>query len=117
MTQQTIVRVPPEHMESLLLTIEQFLTQTQVLARIFLSLLGKRLSCSRQTSFTTATDVPVVGLESSYSTPGSSSSDHQYDPISFEMVDGQLAQGTFIHPPDPYAYLFTDASHYGWSSS
>ena len=26
----------------------------------------------------------------------------------------RFVQGTFIHPPDPNAFLFTDASHYGW---
>ena len=34
------------------------------------------------------------------------------------MVDGhnRFAHGTFIHPPDPNAFLFTDASHYGWGA-
>ena len=58
-----------------------------------------RLSCSRQTSFTTATNVSVVGLETSYFPTGSSSSDYQYDPISFEMADGhQLLRSGNIHP-------------------
>ena len=46
------------------------------------------LSCSGQTSFTTATNVSVIGLETSYSPTRSSSYNHQYDLISFEMVDG-----------------------------
>ena len=41
LTQQNIVRVQPGCMESLLLTIKQFLTRTQVSAQTFLSLLGK----------------------------------------------------------------------------
>ena len=58
-----------------------------------------RLSCSRQTSFTTATNVSVIGLETSYSTTGSSNSDNQYNPISFEMVNGHqsLCSGN-VHP-------------------
>ena len=41
LTQQKIVRVPADSIESLLLTIKQFLTWTQVSARTFLSPLGK----------------------------------------------------------------------------
>ena len=31
------------------------------------------------------------------------------------MDTSHLALGTAIHPPDPNVFLFTDASHYGWS--
>ena len=41
LTQQNIVSVPADHMDSLLLTIKLFLSQTQVSAQTFLSLLGK----------------------------------------------------------------------------
>ena len=46
----------------------------------------------------------------------SSSSDQQFDSISFEMVDGyqSLRSGNVIHPPDPI--LFRNASHYGWGA-
>ena len=44
---------------------------------------SSRLSCSRQTSFTTTTNVFLICLEISYSTTGSSSSDKQYYPITF----------------------------------
>ena len=41
LTQQNIVRVPWDRVSSLLLTIKLFLSQTQVTAHTFLSLLGK----------------------------------------------------------------------------
>ena len=41
LTQQNIVRVPAERVDTLILTIKTFLSQTQVSARTFLSLLGK----------------------------------------------------------------------------
>ena len=41
LTQHNIVRVPADRIKSLLLSVKQFLTQTQVSARTFLSLLGK----------------------------------------------------------------------------
>ena len=30
------------------------------------------------------------------------------------MDINRFVQGTSIHPPDPNAFLFMDASHYGW---
>ena len=56
---------------------------------------NSRLSCSRQTSFKTASNVSLICLEPSYSTSGSSSSDKQYDPILFEMVDGYQSKRLF----------------------
>ena len=41
LTEQNLVRVPVDQVDSLILTIKMFLPQTQVLARTFLSLLGK----------------------------------------------------------------------------
>ena len=41
LTQQNIVRVPADRVYSVLLTVKLFLSQTQVLAGTFLSLLGK----------------------------------------------------------------------------
>ena len=32
------------------------------------------------------------------------------------MDTNGFVQGTFIHPPDPNPFLFTDASHYGWGA-
>ena len=76
LTEENIAWVPPDHIESLLLTVKQFLTQTQVSAQTFLSLLGK---------LSAAADLVVQGrlhlrllqisLETSYFTNGSSSSE------------------------------------------
>ena len=52
LTQHNTVRIPLDHMEYLLLTIKQFLTQTHVSARTFLSLLGK---------LSAAADLAVLG--------------------------------------------------------
>ena len=32
------------------------------------------------------------------------------------MDPNRFVQGTYIHPPDPNAFLFMDASHYGWGA-
>ena len=64
----------------------------------------RRLSNSRLTS---TPNVSVVSLETSYTSIGSSNFNHEYDHISFEVVDGPqcFVQGTCIHPPDPNAFL------------
>ena len=41
LNEQNIVRVPADRVEPLILTIKTFLSQTQVSAQTFLSLLGK----------------------------------------------------------------------------
>ena len=41
LTQQNIVRIPAGRVESIILTVKTFLSQTQVSAQTFLSLLGK----------------------------------------------------------------------------
>ena len=50
LTQQNIVKVPEDRVDSLILTIETFLSQTQVSAQTFISFLGK-LSVQQQTLF------------------------------------------------------------------
>ena len=118
LTQQNIVKVPPDCIESLFLTIKQFLTQTQVSERTFLSLLGK---------LSAAADLDVLGRLHlcllSVWRPHILPLDHQA-PISsmiwfhlkWWMDTSRFTQGIFIHPPDPNAFLFTDASHYGWGA-
>ena len=60
---------------------------------------SSRLCFTRQISFTTATSVSLICLETSYSPTGSSSSNKQYDLISFEMLDGhQLLHSGNVHP-------------------
>ena len=44
LTQQNIVRVPVDRVDSLILTIKIFLSQTQLSAQTFLSLLGKLIA-------------------------------------------------------------------------
>ena len=92
MTRHNVVRVPADCIESLLLTIKFFLTDSS-LSRNFPFSFGQtqcssRLCSPRQTSFTTASNVSLICLETSYFSSQSSGSDQQYDWISFEMVDG-----------------------------
>ena len=61
---------------------------------------SSRLTSSRQIAFTTSANVPIIGLETSYSSLRSSGYDQQYDQISFEMVDGhQLICPGNAHSP------------------
>ena len=48
---------------------------------------SSRLKSSRQIAFTTSANVPVIGLETSYSSSRSSGYDQQDDQIPFKMVD------------------------------
>ena len=93
LTQQNIVRVPADRIDSLLLTIKLFLSQTQVLARTFPSLLGKRsaeedLVLLGRLHLRPLPNVSLICLETSHSSSRSSNSDQQDDSIPFEMVDG-----------------------------
>ena len=97
------VRVPADRVDSLFLTIKTFLSQTQISAQTFLSLLGKLSAAadrsSRQTSPSTSANVSIICLETSHSSPQSSGSDQQYDSIPFEMVDGHQ----LIHSRNAYS--------------
>ena len=76
-----------------------------------------RLSSFRQTSFRPTSNVSVVSLETSCTSFGSSNFNLEHDPILFEVVGvdpSHFIQGTFIPSPDPSAFLFMDASYYGW---
>ena len=92
LTQQNIVRVPADCIESLFLTIKLFLSQTQVSARTFLSLLGKLIAAADFVLLgrlhLRLLQMSLICLETSYSSSQSSGFDQQYDSISFEMVDG-----------------------------
>ena len=72
LTQQNIVRVPQDRVDSLFLTIKLFLSQTQVSAQTFLSLLGKLIAAadfysSRQTTLTSASVVCFICLGTTHS--------------------------------------------------
>ena len=71
-----------------------------------------------KTSFTTASNVSLICLETSILPL-----DHQVpinSMIQFHlkwwMDTNHFVLGTSIHPPDPNAFLFTDASHFEWGA-
>ena len=125
LTQQNIVRVPADPIVSLLLTIKLFLSQTQVSTRTFLSLLGKLNAAADLVLLGRLHLRPLQMCLLSVWRPHILLLDHQV-PISTRiMIQFHLKwlmdtdcfiQGTSIHPPDPNAFLFTDASHYGWGA-
>ena len=94
LTQQNIVRVPVDQVETLILTIKTILSQTQSFGTNFPLFFGQTqcssgLNSNRQTAFMTSANVPVVGLETSYS-----------DQISFEMVnEHQSLRSRNTHSP------------------
>ena len=118
-----IVRVPPDGVKALILTIKTILSQTQVLARTFLSLLAKTSA---------AADLILLGRLNlrrlkvcllSVWKPHILPLDHQV-PITriikfhlkWWMNSNRFVQGMPVHPPDPEIYLYTDASHFGWGA-
>ena len=123
LTQHNTVRLQLDCMESILLTVKQFLTDSSFGLNIPFSFgetqCCSRLSTSRQVPFMSASDVPAVSLETSCSSFGSSNFDLEYDPqfhLKWWMDPNRFIQGIYIHPPDPNAFLFTDASLYGWGA-
>ena len=112
LTQQKIVRVPAELEKALILTIKTSLSQTQVLAHTFLSLLGKLCAVadnsSRQMAFKTSANVPIIGLETTHSSLRSSGYDRQYDQyhLKWWINTSHFVQGMPIHPLDPkYSFI------------
>ena len=90
--QQNLVRVPTDRVQNLILTIKKIMSAKQVLARTFLSLLGKLSAAADlvllgRLHLTSSSDVPAVCLETSYSSSRSPNLDKQYDSISLTMVD------------------------------
>ena len=92
LTEQNIVRVPADRVDSLFLTTKVFLSQTQVSARTFLYLLGKVSAAAEFILLGRFHLQPLqmclICLETSNSSSRSSGSDQQHDSIPFEMVDG-----------------------------
>ena len=113
-----IVRVTADHIESLLLTIKLFLTQTQFSALTFLSHLGKLSAAADFVLLGRLHLRPLICLETSYSSSRLSSFINSMIRFHLKLwLDTKpFVQGTSIHPPDPNAFLFTDASHYGWGA-
>ena len=122
-----------DRVKALILTIKTILSQTQILARTSLSLLGKLSAAAdliRQTAFTTSANVHIISLETSRSSLRSSGYDQQYDQSPFEMMDEyQSLRSRYAHslsrPQDIHLYgcqLFqlgsssgTDESILSWS--
>ena len=91
LTQQNLVRVPADLVDSLILNIKTVLSQTQVLAQTFFSLLGK-LSAAADFILLgrlhlQPLQVCLLSVETTHISSRSSGYDQQYDQISFEMVD------------------------------
>ena len=121
LTQQNIVRVPPDRIESLLLTIKQFLTLKlqHELSFLFwannaaadLVLLGRLHLRPLKTCLVSVCRPHILPL------------DHQVlinsmirSHLKWWMDTSRFIQGMCIHLPDPNAFLFTDASPYGWGA-
>ena len=123
LTQQNIVRVPAGRVKVLILAIKTILSQTQISAQTFLSLLGK---------LSAAADLILLGrlhlqllqmcLLSVWK-PHVLPVDHQVTincmikvHLKWWMNTNHFVQGMPIHPPDPKIFLYTDASHFGWGA-
>ena len=116
-------QVPADGVDSLLLTIKLFLSQTPVSARTFLSLLGKLSAAADFVLLGRLHFLPLQMCLLSVWRPRILPLDHQV-PINrmirfhlkWWMDTIRLILGTSIHPSDPNTFLFTDASHYGWGA-
>ena len=110
-------------MESLLLTIKQFLTQIQVSSRTFLSLLGE---LSATADFVVLGRLHLHLLQTcllSVWRPHILPLGHPIritKLIRFHLKwwinPNCFIQGTYIQSPNPTSFLFTDVSHYGWGA-
>ena len=126
LTQQNIVRVPADRVKALILTIKTILSQTQVSARTFLSILGKLSAAANLILLGRLHLRPLPGPEMCLLLvwkPHILPLDHQVtinSMIKFHlkwwMNTNRFFQGMPIHPPDPKIFLYTDASHYGWGA-
>ena len=110
--QQNIVRVPADQVDSLILTIKTFLSQTQVSAQTFLSLLGKLSAAADFVLLGRLHLQPLQMYLLSVWRPHILSLDHQVlinSMIRFHlkwwMDTGRFVQGTPIHLPDPIAFI------------
>ena len=123
LTQQKIVRVPADRVKALILTIKTILSQTQVSARTFLSLLGKLSAAADLILLGRLHLRPLQMCLLSVWKPHKLPLDHPITitrmirfHLKWWMNSNQFVQGIPIHPPDPQIYLYTDASHFGWGA-
>ena len=119
LTQQKIVRVPVDRVKDLILTIKTILSQTQVLAGTFLSLLGKLSAAADLILLGRLHLRPLQMCLLSVWKPHILPLDHQVlikFHLKWWMNSNPFVQGMPIHPPDPEIYIYTDASHFGWGA-
>ena len=120
LTQQNLVRVPAERVRTLISTIKTIISCNQVSARTFLSLLGK-LNATADLGRLHLRPLQMCLL--SVWRPLILPLDHQITinsmirfHLKWWMDTSRFVTGVPIHPPTPSAFLFTDASHYGWGA-
>ena len=118
LTQQNIVRVPADQVETLILTIKTILSQTRVSAQNFLSLLSKQTQVLILLGRLHLRSLQMCLL--SVWKPHILPLDHRVkinSMIKFHlkwwMDTNRSIQGISIHPPDPNVFLYMDASHFG----
>ena len=130
LTQQEIVRVPADRLKDLILTIKTFLSQTQVLAWTFLSLLGKLSAAADLIILGRLHLRPLQMCLLSIWKPHILPLDRQVTinsiikfHLKWWMNTNRFVQGVPIHPhlptptpADPQIFLYTNASHYGWGT-
>ena len=123
LTQQNIVRIPADRVEPLILSIKTFLSQIQVSARTFFSLLGKLSAAADFILLGRLHLRPLQLCLLSVWKPHILPLDHQVTVngmIKFHfrwwMDTNRFVQGIPIHPPDPNVFLYMDASHFRWGA-
>ena len=122
LTQQNLVRVPAERVETLTLTIKSVLFCNQVSAQI-LSLLGKLCAAADFVLLDRLHLRPLQMCLLSVWRHHILPFDQQFTisimirfHLKWWMDTKRFALGTPVHPPDPNVFLFTDASHFGWGA-
>ena len=94
LTQQKIVRVPADRVKALILTIKTILSQTQVSAQTFFSLLGK---LSAAADFNSSRQIAYTASAPLYSTLHNLRFDMQHDYVCIKLILDPLGP----HPPGP----------------
>ena len=122
LTQQSIVRVPADRVNSLILTFKKISFSDSSFGRNFPFSFGQtqcssRFCSPRQTSLTTSAKC-VFYLSGDFTFSLSIIRLRSVVLIWFHlnwwMDTNCFVLGTSIHPPDPNVFLLMDASHYGW---
>ena len=123
LTQQNLVRAPTDCVQNLILTIKKFLSFKHVSARTFLSLLGKLSAAADFVLLGRLHLRPLQMCLLSVWKPHILPLDHPVTingMIRFHLQwwinPNRFETGTFIHPPDPKFFLYTDASHFRWGA-